>query len=167
MIRAAASGRVDYSKADSDSVRWLLKERMMILKTEREAKLQRSLSRHKQMTATTTWPADDKKGEIYKHHFELSSTILDNIESLLLPYDKMDKKEYNKREMKQMRAEYIAAYGDARCPEAKLQARKDSVELERQRAESRQKMTAEIEATQKRAEQLTALRDKRSRRRRR
>lgn len=167
MVRTAALGRIDYSKADSNDSIWLQRERIMLLETEREAILQQQISRHAQMANTTTWPSADTKGEIYKHHFSESRALLTSIETLLLPYDKLDKKEYYKREMEQMRAEYVAAFGDPSSPEAKEQARKNSIELAKQRATARQKMAADIEAKKQQAEKLAALRAKRSRRGRR
>ena len=164
MIRAAASGRIDYSKADSDNALWRCRERIILYEIEREALLQSQICRHTQMVVSTVWPDGDNKGEIYKHHFDTGAKILESIETLLLPYDKRDKKEYYKEEMEKMRAEYTALYGDPSSPEAKAIARKDSIEMDRKRAEARRKMVAEMELAQRQSEQLAEIRLKRSRR---
>jgi hypothetical protein len=167
MIRAAASGRLDFGDADSDSIQWMVRERLILQEVERTAILELQKARHLQMAASTTWPDFDSKGEVYKHHFSVGKDLLADMENLLLPYDKVDKKEYYRREMDDLRAEYTATFGDPSSPEAQEQARRDSAALERQRVEAKQNMRNEMATRKKQAEQLAALRRKRNRRRKR
>jgi len=164
MIRAAASGRLDYTCADSDDALWILKERMMLKEEERLSVLAMEKAKHLQMVATCQWPEGDKKGDIYKHHFSSGTKILESLEKLLLPYDKITEKEYYKREMEDMRKEYTRVFGDPSSPEAKARAQADSARILQQRAASKQKMLHEMETKRKQAQELSDIRNRKLRR---
>jgi len=162
MIRAAALCRIDYAEAVSSDPVWLWRERMILDAVELEALVSFTAGKQLQQVATTVWPAGDQKGDMYKTHYDRGNEHLTSMGKLLFPYWKWDEKAYYKGEAEQMRAEYIAKFGDPSTPEAKAQAKKDEETLKRQQLMNDQRQKSEVQMLQKREEDIQRLRSKRT-----
>ena len=79
----------------------------------------------------------------------------------MFPYMQWDEKSHYKSEMEQMRAEYVAKFGDPSSPEAQAQAKRDTENLKRQKLMSEQKAKADAENRSKRERELAQLRNRR------
>lgn len=165
MVRAAATGRLDYSRADSNDWRWTLRERILLMEIERDYFVQVTERRQLQQAVTAVWPSGDTKGEMFKVHYDRANEHLQFMSRLLLPYLKWDENSQRKSEMAQMRAEYVAKFGDPSSPEVKKRIEKDAEEFKKNQLLSAQRRQAEAEAMAKREVEILRLRSKRAERR--
>ena len=165
MTKAAACGRLNFKEADSDDVRWILRERLVLNQLEND--LLTELSRQKQMQfiSTAVWPNWDDNGKIWNSHFDSGNEHLIEFGKGLMPYLSWDKKDQYKSEVADMRAEYVKKFGDPSSPAAKAQARKDSDALKQRRLEANQKAAAVVQEQREREEKLRNLRKTRRKRR--
>lgn len=164
MIRAAVLGRLNYAEANSKSPAWLWRERLITNGVEEESLMRYVSGKHLQQVATTVWPAGDNKGDLFKTHYDRGNAHLQTIGQLLFPYWKWDEKAYYKSEVAQMREEYIAKFGDPSTPEARATAKKDEAALKRTQLLNEQRQQAELQALQKREQDIQRLRSKRIKR---
>lgn len=161
MIRAAASGRLNFENADSSNVLWLLRERLVIDELERDSLLQLTACRHLQQAATTVWPAGDEKGAIYNTHIKSSERYVKTMGRLLFPYVSLDDKTYYRSEVEQLKAEYAAKFGDPSSPEAKARAKADEEALKKQQLMTAQRVQSEAIEKDRREKEIQRLRLKR------
>ena len=166
MIRAAATGRLNYKEAVSGDEIWLLKEQYVLDAIEVDMLISYTAGKQLQQVATAVWPSGDTKGELYKTNYERGNAHLKLIGQLSFPYWKWDEKAYYKSEMAQMRAEYIAKYGDPSTPEARAQAKKDEETVKRNALIAEQHKQTEAVVLQRRTDEIQRLRSKRVQRRR-
>lgn len=94
MVRAAASGVIDYSQADPDDVNWRMRHALLLREVRRQDDLRflDALQRH--------WDAYVSHGrlteESYKNVTKYASDALDDYQELLFPWPKAaQKKEQN------------------------------------------------------------------------
>jgi len=167
MIRASATGRLNYKDADSFDSRWLVRERLMLHDMERELKLALFKRKQLQQAATTVWPDVDGGQEVYQSHFNTSNGHLLTIGKTLFPYLVWDEKEYYKSELQRMREEYVSKFGDPSSPEAKARAKRDAESRKRQKLEREQQKKMEASEVKKREELLREIRLRRTNRRKR
>jgi len=164
MVRAAATGRLDYKEAVSLDPVWLLREQIMLDDVEQESLIQFTAGKQLQQVATTVWPAGDQKGDTYKLHYDRGNAHLQAMGKLLFPYWKWDEREYYKSEVDQLRAEYVAKYGELNTPEARAQLKRDEEALKRMQLQAEQKQKNDQAALQKRTQEIQRLRSKRIKR---
>jgi hypothetical protein len=163
MIRAAATGRIDYSKAESGSYVWRLREWLMLEETDRDALITFTMFKQLQQVATAGGPSPvDGKAELFTQHYERGNAHLQTLGQALFPYMKWDEKSYYKSELEGMRAEYVAKFGDPSTPEAKAQAKRDMEASKRQQLMNEQKVKAAAEAESRRGKEIERLRSQRT-----
>ena len=161
MVRAAATGRLDYREADSNSRKWKFKERLMLNDVEREHLNELSRLKQLQQVSTAIWPTWDDKGAMFHEHYKRGNEHLMDIGKRLVPYIEWGEGAYYKSEAAVMRAEYIKKFGDPSSPEALAQQRRDKEALRRHRVEVTQQAAADAEAQREREKTLQDLRTRR------
>jgi hypothetical protein len=161
MVRAAATGRLDYSKADSNSGVWLMREKLMLLQLERDIIVDMRKLRHLQQVSTAIWPAGDTKGDMFKEHYERGNAHIEVIGKLQQPYIKWDTKDVYKSELRTLRDEYTKQFGDPSSPEARARNARDLESIKKSKLMAQQKAEAEMAATKRREAELQSIRNRR------
>ena len=133
-VAAQASGRLDFRDADSTSVKWLLKERLILDEIERQRLVDISTTRCL-MNAAAVGAANK---ELYGHHFKQAVKHADAITSLLLPYlDKTRQQSTGASGIgdtpEEMRKSWIKVFGDPDDPKVAESIKKVVAELAKMR----------------------------------
>ena len=165
MIKAAATGKLNFESADSNDRLWLTKEKLILDAIEREDILRLLEVRHLQQAASSVWPALDDKGELYGMHCDNATELAQGIASVLFPFEDWSEKGQRKRDIADMREEYVRRFGDPSTPEGKAAAAKDAERVEKMRAQAEQKQKAEAALLAEQSKKLAELRDRRLRKR--
>ena len=162
MIRAAATGRLDYRQAHSDDIVWRLKERLLLSEMERDILVDIGRIRHLQDVGTTVWPAGDR-GDMYKAQYDRGSARISAIGQLIAPFLHWTDADRYKSEAQSLREEYIKKFGDPSAPENKARAARDMEALNRSNAAAQQKQSQEQDQRRQRDQQLQTARERRFR----
>jgi len=81
-VAAQASGRLDFCKADSNDLKWLIKEKLILDEIERE----RITDVYRTGCLLHASAAGASNKEIYEHHFKQADKRFKRITEILLPY---------------------------------------------------------------------------------
>lgn len=160
MLRAAATGRLDYSAAESGNPVWLARERLVLRYVEREAMADLVKQRHLQHVTTAVWPAGGS-GELWRDHYNAGRDQLMVLGELLFPWVEWDEKTRYKAELRELKDEYIKKFGDPSTPEAKAQEQRDMETLKRRAVAVQQTAAEAARQAEDMAEAMRALRAKR------
>ena len=161
MIRAAATGRLDYSNADSNDAVWLLRERTMLSYSETEAFVELLKQRQLQQVSTAVWPTGDTSGDGWREHYNSGRDHLMQIGEALFPWLQWDEKDRLKSDVAQMRAEYIERFGDPSSPDAKEQDKRDREAVKRSQLDAAQRAEQKALAESNVATQMRKIRERR------
>lgn len=116
-VAAQAAGVLDYRQAESDSLKWLSKERILLdeLECQRSSRIVEARL-HMHACAVS---APSPSSAVYRHHFDAANGDLDVLRTLLLPYIKeksTDKGSSARRTVDEMRKEWTRLFGDPSDP---------------------------------------------------
>jgi hypothetical protein len=165
MSTAAATGKIDYTRADSNSIRWLLYERMVLDQLDKEKGIDLIKQQHLQWVASTVWPENDRRGHYYKSHFNKGVDLLKTLRNVLFPYLSTNPKDMYKDDMESFRREYARKFGDPSSPEMKAKLVQDEQIVKQQQMLGKQKSKVEAKAAAERQARLEEWRAKRYRKR--
>lgn len=163
MIRASATGCLDYSDADSTDDVWLAREGIMLRYAESAALIELMKLRQQQQIATSSW-AGDTDGEVWRDHFNAGREHMLKVGALLFPWVSWDERKQRKNEIDELRDEYTKRFGDPSSPEAKEQDKRDKEALKRSQLDAKQQAQAKSQAESDVAASMKRIRDKRNKR---
>lgn len=159
MVLTAGAGRIDYSKADSNSSIWIIRENLLLADLERERLVEAAERRHLQhMLSASGWSIWAEEGKLQEQVVE-SQKQLRKADKLMFPWMQLDDREHYKGFVAQLREEFTARYGDPDDPETKKKIKSTRDSLKRRELEAKQRAEQE---KQELADKKSKLRDRRN-----
>jgi hypothetical protein len=165
MVQAAAAGRLNFKEADSNDIRWMLRERLVLDAVDREYAARLTAAKHLQHSAAAScWPLGDMEGKLYRSHGDEADTFFDGMSRLLMPWWRPDEKTALRDEADGMRREFTRVFGDPSSPEIKRKARMMEDEAHRRELEGKRQSTIQENLLRDRTRRLSEYRVRRNRR---
>lgn len=159
---AAAAGRLDFSKADSNSPKWQTREALVLQAIERERKTALVAYKHIQhAAAAASWPTGDTEGILYKRHCEKADELFFMLAGLAMPWKRWDYKSSMRSQAESLRADFVKLIGEPGSPEVKAIAAEVQTKLRMEKLTAAKKVELEKIEVSERQTKLDELRRRR------
>jgi hypothetical protein len=160
MVLMAGAGRIDYTKADSNSLGWLTRENLMLADYERELLAADADKRHMQHTLSASgWSIWAEDGKLQDQVVE-SQKYLRKSEQLAFPWLKLDEHSYYGNFVSRLRDEFARKFGDPDDPETKKKIKQSRDQIKRRELEAQQRQAMEKRELSTRREKLRQRRER-------
>jgi hypothetical protein len=137
MVRAAATGRIDYTQADSNDILWLTREKLVLEDLDRQISAEFGTSLNLYYAVSAIGPSFwDKNMQIYREQMGHSAEVLQRVDKLMRPWSA--KADHWQSLMDHMREQYKSAFGrDPGSVETKQEVLDLNQQVERKKLETK------------------------------